>query len=67
MKTTTPVFEPDHVALHIAHAALAMAVAQYGSGKAPLAHMMAQVCVLVAEGDLPGAIALLTAASKETP
>lgn len=65
MTPHTKVSEPDHIALSIAHAALAMASAQYGSSKAPLAHTMAQVCQLVAEGDLTSAIARLTAAAKE--
>ncbi len=65
MKTRTKPSDADHIALSMAHAALAMASAQYGSASAPLAHMMAQVCLLAAEGDLDSAIARLTAAAKE--
>lgn len=65
MKTRTKPSDADRIALSMAHAALAMASAQYGSTTAPLSHTMAQVCLLAADGDLDGAIARLTAAAKE--
>lgn len=65
MRPRTKITDADRIALSMAHATLAMASAQHGSSKVPLSHTMAQVCILVAEGDLDGAIARLTSAAKE--